>query len=122
MINRSSTEGLIEIPGLGGECTQQNPSSYFQLIKYYLFLLRSKNTVNILIKNMLDAFIGCVSYWAIGWGLAYGEGGNMFCGGSQFFNYQLPYQLYAKWFFQVCPFITLTIWFSLTLHCWKWVL
>ena len=36
--------------------------------------LRSKNTVNILIKNMLDAFIGGVSYWAIGWGLAYGKG------------------------------------------------
>merc|ERR1712106_133324 len=62
--------------------------------------VRSKNTVNILIKNMLDAFIGGVSYWAIGWGLAYGEGGNMFCGGSQFFNYQLSYHLYAKWFFQ----------------------
>merc|ERR1719516_521324 len=62
--------------------------------------VRSKNTVNILIKNMLDAFIGGVSYWAIGWGLAYGEGGNLFCGGSQFFNYQLPYDLYPKWFFQ----------------------
>eukprot|EP00090_Calanus_glacialis_P008846 TRINITY_DN1716_c0_g1_i2.p1 TRINITY_DN1716_c0_g1~~TRINITY_DN1716_c0_g1_i2.p1 ORF type:complete len:555 (-),score=145.72 TRINITY_DN1716_c0_g1_i2:254-1918(-) len=62
--------------------------------------VRSKNTVNILIKNMLDAFIGGVSYWAIGWGLAYGEGGNLFCGGSQFFNYQLSYALYPKWFFQ----------------------
>ena len=37
-------------------------------------LFRSKNTVNILMKNMLDAFIGGVSYWIIGWGLAYGEG------------------------------------------------
>merc|ERR1719499_2857575 len=62
--------------------------------------VRTKNTVNILIKNMLDAFIGGVSYWAIGWGLAYGEGGNPFCGGSQFFNFQLPYGLYPKWFFQ----------------------
>jgi len=62
--------------------------------------VRSKNTVNILIKNMLDAFIGGVSYWAIGWGLAYGAGGNLFCGGSQFFNFQLPYGLYPKWFFQ----------------------
>ena len=26
---------------------------------------------------MLDAFIGGVSYWAIGWGLAYGEGKDM---------------------------------------------
>jgi len=62
--------------------------------------VRSKNTVNILIKNMLDVLIGCISYWAIGWGLAYGEGGNPFCGGSQFFNFQLPYELYPKWFFQ----------------------
>jgi len=62
--------------------------------------VRSKNTVNILIKNMLDAFIGAVAYWAIGWGVAYGEGGNPFCGGSQFFNYQLPYELYPNWLFQ----------------------
>ena len=63
--------------------------------------VRSKNTVNILIKNMLDVFIGGVSYWALGWGLAYGAGGNSFCGGSQFFNYQLPYNQYPTWFFQV---------------------
>ena len=63
--------------------------------------VRSKNTVNILIKNMLDVFIGGVSYWALGWGLAYGAEGNPFSGGSQFFNYQLPYDQYPKWFFQV---------------------
>jgi len=62
--------------------------------------VRSKNTVNILIKNMLDAFIGGVSYWAIGWGLAYGNSGNPFCGGSEFFNYNLSHDLYPKWFFQ----------------------
>jgi len=62
--------------------------------------VRSKNTVNILIKNMLDVFIGGISYWALGWGLAYGAGGNPFCGGSQFFNYQLPYDQYPTWFFQ----------------------
>ena len=62
---------------------------------------RTKNTVNILIKNMLDAFIGAVSYWAIGWGLAYGANGNPFCGGSQFFNFELSYDEYPKWFFQV---------------------
>jgi len=62
--------------------------------------VRSKNTVNILIKNILDCFIGGVSYWAIGWGLAYGPGGNPFCGGSQFFSYAMPYDLYPKWFFQ----------------------
>ena len=35
---------------------------------------RSKNTVNILIKNMLAAFIGGIAYWATGWELAFGEG------------------------------------------------
>ncbi len=60
--------------------------------------VRSKNTVNILIKNMLDVFIGGISYWALGWGLAYGAGGNTFCGGSQFFNYQLSYDQYPTWF------------------------
>merc|ERR1719266_1146281 len=62
--------------------------------------VRSKNTVNIFIKNMLDAFIGATSYWAIGWGLAYGPDGNYFCGGSQYFNFQMDFELYPKWFFQ----------------------
>ena len=30
--------------------------------------------MNILIKNMLDALIGALAYWSIGWGLAYGKG------------------------------------------------
>ena len=62
--------------------------------------VRSKNTVNILIKNLLDGLIGGVCYWAVGWGLAYGAGGNGFCGGSEFINYKLPVDEYPKWFFQ----------------------
>merc|ERR1719266_2353696 len=49
--------------------------------------VRSKNTVNILIKNMLDALIGGISYWAIGWAIAYGKNGNGFIGTSEFFSY-----------------------------------
>ena len=48
---------------------------------------RSKNTVNILIKNMLDGLIGALSYWAIGWALAYGPGSNGFIGEANFFRY-----------------------------------
>merc|ERR1719357_1495938 len=70
--------------------------------------VRSKNTVNILIKNMLDAFIGAVSYWCIGWGLGYGKGGNAFCGGSEFFNFQMEYNEYPSWFFQFCFAATAT--------------
>ena len=52
-------------------------------------------------KNLLDVFLGGVSYWAIGWGLAYGDHGNPFCGGDHFFNFKLDYSAYPKWFFQV---------------------
>ena len=62
--------------------------------------VRSKNAVNILIKNMLDALIGGLSYWAIGWGLAYGPGGNPFCGGSEFFSFNMEHTSYPSWFFQ----------------------
>ena len=61
---------------------------------------RSKNTVNILIKNMLDALIGGVSYWAIGWGLSYGRGSSPFLGESDFFSYGLDPNNYPLWFFQ----------------------
>jgi len=62
--------------------------------------VRSKNTVNILIKNMLDALIGGVSYWAIGWGLSYGRGSSSFLGESDFFSYGLDPNNYPLWFFQ----------------------
>ena len=62
--------------------------------------VRSKNTVNILIKNMLDCLIGGLSYWAIGWAVAYGESGNGFIGTSNFFNADLSHSKYPAWFFQ----------------------
>jgi len=62
--------------------------------------VRSKNAVNILIKNMLDCLIGAMAYWSVGWGLAYGPGGNGFAGGSQFFAAFMPASKYPSWFFQ----------------------
>ena len=62
--------------------------------------VRSKNTVNILIKNMLDCLIGGVSYWAIGWAVAYGDNGNGFIGQGQFFSYNMNHENYPSWFFQ----------------------
>ena len=55
--------------------------------------------MNILLKNTLDAFIGGVAYWAIGWALAFGEGGQFMTGGSGYFNYKLDYGQYPNWFF-----------------------
>uniref|UniRef100_A0A8R1DF73 Ammonium transporter n=1 Tax=Caenorhabditis japonica TaxID=281687 RepID=A0A8R1DF73_CAEJA len=63
--------------------------------------VRSKNTTNILIKNLLDSCICIIGYWAIGWALAYGESGdgvNLFIGHSQFFL--SGFSDYPKFFFQ----------------------
>ena len=35
--------------------------------------VRIKNTKNILVKNMLDACIGALSFWIIGYALAFGD-------------------------------------------------
>mmetsp|Transcript_22429 Transcript_22429/g.71736 ORF Transcript_22429/g.71736 Transcript_22429/m.71736 type:complete len:458 (-) Transcript_22429:242-1615(-) len=78
--------------------------------------VRSKNTKNILLKNLLDACLGAIIWWAWGMGVAYGdsgsEDGNVFIGtasggaGAFFaagwgtdFN---PYDGYtiSLWFFQ----------------------
>ena len=61
---------------------------------------RSKNTVNILIKNMVDVLIGGVSYWAIGWGLSFGRGTSGFLGMGEFFSYGIDPNIYPLWFFQ----------------------
>jgi Amt family ammonium transporter len=46
--------------------------------------VRSKNTKNILLKNLLDACIGAIIWWAFGMGIAYGDSGeaagNVFIG------------------------------------------
>lgn len=60
---------------------------FFVLISGYLVFLmqagfamltagsvRSKNTKNVLLKNVLDACVGALAYWLFGWAFAYGEG------------------------------------------------
>ncbi|KAI6177934.1 Ammonium transporter family and Ammonium transporter AmtB-like domain-containing protein [Aphelenchoides fujianensis] len=64
--------------------------------------VRSKNTTNILIKNLLDSCIAILSYWAIGWALAYGHNPvgllDPFVGGSEFFL--IGQEDYPRFFFQ----------------------
>ncbi|MEL7141361.1 MAG: ammonium transporter [Cyanobacteria bacterium J06554_3] len=46
---------------------------------------RQKNAVNILTKNLIVFALATVSFWALGYGLAFGGGGNPFIGLSGFF-------------------------------------
>ncbi|XP_069178973.1 putative ammonium transporter 1 [Procambarus clarkii] len=61
--------------------------------------VRSKNTTNILLKNMLDVFIGGIAYWLVGFPLAFG-GGNSFSGTEYWASYGLSDEHLAFWFFQ----------------------
>ena len=63
--------------------------------------VRAKNVSNILMKNMLDACVGCLAFFAVGWGLAYGLSGdasNGFMGDGQFFL--AGFDDWPAWIFQ----------------------
>eukprot|EP00892_Ulva_mutabilis_P011437 jgi/Ulvmu1/8666/UM047_0004.1 len=67
--------------------------------------VRSKNTVNILIKNVIDGCAGAVAFYAIGYGLAYGTAedgsGNPFIGTNDFFLSQTSESAaWHAWLFQ----------------------
>lgn len=47
--------------------------------------VRVKNTTNILMKNVLDASLGAVVWWAVGFGFAFGASQGGFIGGHSFF-------------------------------------
>lgn len=46
---------------------------------------RSKNTGNLVMKNVLDFALGSIAFWAVGFGLMHGLGGNAWVGGLDFF-------------------------------------
>jgi len=60
--------------------------------------VRSKNVVNVLMKNLVDASLGAVVYFAVGWGVAYGVDGGSFIGSGNWFL--TDFDDYASWFFQ----------------------
>ena len=48
-------------------------------------LTRSKNTANIAMKNIVDLFIGTISFWAVGYSLMYGNSISGFIGSLTLF-------------------------------------
>jgi ammonium transporter, Amt family len=68
-------------------------------------LTRSKNTVNILFKNLVDFLFATVAFWAIGYALMFGEGSpffgltGFFLSGSEGDKAGVP--LLAFWLFQL---------------------
>ena len=58
------------------------PQAGFALVE--AGFVRSKNTRNILLKNLMDACISAIIWWAVGFGIAYGDegspSGNVFIG------------------------------------------
>ena len=66
--------------------------------------VRSQETANILMKNMIDACVGGISFWLVGWAFAYGvsDASNQFIGLGNFALNKLPEAGYgpADWFFQ----------------------
>lgn len=61
--------------------------------------VRSKNTTNIMMKNIMDIFISSVAYWLFGFALAYGEG-NAVIGYTHWAGIGIDYGKMANWFFQ----------------------
>ena len=60
------------------------------------------NVQNIIFKNLMDAAIGATSFWAIGYGIAYGADGGQFIGTSNFFLVEFENGTgdWVFWFFQ----------------------
>uniref|UniRef100_A0A914VTF0 Ammonium transporter n=1 Tax=Plectus sambesii TaxID=2011161 RepID=A0A914VTF0_9BILA len=61
--------------------------------------VRSKNTIDILLKNLLTSLITCVVYFFCGWAFAFGNKGNPYIGFGQFLLLDLEAPKYPLWFF-----------------------
>jgi Amt family ammonium transporter len=80
--------------------------------------VRAKNAQNVLLKNLLDAAVAAIAYWAVGFGLAFGQGKRFLFSFSLFlscnlndcvvdgtaFNF-LKYDAYNEILFNLCIYI-----------------
>lgn len=68
--------------------------------------VRAKNTKNILLKNVLDACLGAIIWWFMGFPIALGDSTGKFAGGKDFFMKDLTANVngsskyFAVWMFQ----------------------
>eukprot|EP00347_Sterkiella_histriomuscorum_P006219 403353608 len=69
--------------------------------------VRTKNSSNILLKNMLDTYIGAISYYLVGYGLANNAQGGLL-GKAAFASHNFTQKDFLDWIFQysVCSNIT----------------
>ncbi|TGC09743.1 ammonium transporter [Methanolobus halotolerans] len=64
-------------------------------------LTRTKNTANILMKNLMTICLGIIVYWAVGWGIMYGADYAGLIGIDQFFLIGADNALWNSWWFQM---------------------
>ncbi len=70
-------------------------------------MTRAKNACNIMMKNLMDFCIGALAFWAVGYAIMYGGGGNSFIGWDPTYVMMSAATagqdgaLSAGWFFQV---------------------
>lgn len=111
---------LTQLNALGDADTALGTSLdvFFVLVSAYLVFLmqagfamltagsvRSKNTKNVLLKNVLDACVGALAYWIFGYAFAYGSGDSSAPGFIATGNYALssttePFVDFSGFFFQ----------------------
>ena len=91
----------VSLPEAVNEFKGSIDASYMLFSAYLVFFMqagfamlcagsvRSKNVMNILIKNVLDACVGCMAFYFFGYGVAYGKDGDgkssSFIGAGSFF-------------------------------------
>ncbi len=64
-------------------------------------LVRSKNAVNVMLKNYLDMCIGALAFWAVGYGLMFGANPSGWIGSNYFFLNSANERDYLYFLFQM---------------------